>query len=156
MPQVANNLGGCTDAPTINRITDSHSAIRRGILVLVISACALLFGCSNAVTIWSTESRSPDGQWRAIARTDQYSGPGNAALLTTVYLKAAKGRKDETQVLLLMQNERSIGLKMNWSSPSHLEVTYKQPAEVEFQAIKCAGIDISVHDLSSGTMSSSQ
>jgi|SRR5208282_5135315 len=143
MPQVANNLEGCTDGPTINR-----SAIRRAILVLVILACALLFGCSNAVTIWSTESSSPDGQWRAIARTDQYSGPGNAALITTVHLKAAKGRKDDTQVLLFMQNEKSIDLKMNWSSPSHLEISYKQPVEVEFQAIKCAGIDISVRDLS--------
>lgn len=130
---------------------DSRSALRSGMLVLAVSVCALLFGCSNAVTIWSTESRSPDGQWRAIARTDQYSGPGNAALLTTVYLKATKGRKDEIQVLLFMQNAKSIDLKMNWPTPSHLEVTYKQPAEIDFQAIKCAGVDISVRDVSSGT-----
>ena len=119
-------------------------------LVLTVSMCALLFACSNAVTIWSTESSSPDGQWRAIARTDQYSGPGNAALLTTVYLKAIKGRKDEIEVLLLMQNAKSIDLKMNWLTPAHLEVTYRQPAVIDFQAIKCGGVDISVQDVSNG------
>jgi hypothetical protein len=124
-------------------------------MALTVSVCALLFSCSNAVTIWSGESPSPDRQWRAIARTDQYSGPGNAALLTTVYLKPTKGRKDEIEVLLFMQDAKSIDLKMNWLTPSHLEVTYKQPAVIDFQAIKCGGIDISVKDLSSGKMSSS-
>lgn len=147
MPQVAKNLEGCADDRTIQRVRDSRSALRKVALALTVSACALLFACSNAVTIWSGESRSPDGQWRAIARTDQYSGPGNAALLTTVYLKATKGRKDETEVLLFMQNAKSIDLKMNWLTQSHLEVTYKQPAEIDFQAIKCAGIDISVRDV---------
>ena len=137
------------DDRTIQRVRDSHSALRKVMLVLTVSVCGLLAACSNAVTIWSTEVRSPDGQWRAIARTDQYSGPGNAALLTTVYLKATKGRKDEIQVLLFMQNAKSIDLKMNWPSLSHLEVTYKQPAEIDFQAIKCAGIDISVRDVTS-------
>jgi hypothetical protein len=156
MPQVANNLEGRVDDRTIQRVRESRSALRLGILVLTISVCTLLGACSNAVTIWSTESPSPDGRWRAIARTDQYSGPGNAALLTTVYLKPTKGRKDEIEVLLFMQNAKSIDLKMNWPTPSHLEVTYKQPAEIDFQAIKCGGVDISVRDLSNGTTSSSQ
>ena len=138
------------------RATVSRPTIRWTILLLTISVCVTLSGCKSAVTIWSTESSSPDGQWRAIARTDQYSGPGNAALLTTVYLKATKGRKDSIEVLLFMQNTKSIDLKMNWVTSSHLEVTYSQPAEIDFQAIRCGGVDISLRDLSSGTMSSSQ
>ena len=39
---------------------------------------------------------------------------------------------------------------MNWLTPSHLEVTYKQPAEIDFQAIKCGGVEISVQDVSNG------
>jgi hypothetical protein len=157
MSEIAKNLEGSdADDTTIQRVRDSCSALRKGMLVLAVSVYALLFGCSNAVTIWSTESRSPDEQWFAIARTDQYSGPGNAALLTTVYLKSTKGRKDPIEVLLFMQNARSIDLKMNWPTPSHLEVTYKQPAVIDFQAIKCAGIDISVQDVSSGTTKTSE
>jgi len=68
-----------------------------------------------------------------------------------VYLKAIKCRKDEIEVLLLMQNAKSIELKMNWLTPSHLEVTYRQPAVIDFQAIKSGGIDISVRDVTSET-----
>jgi hypothetical protein len=121
------------------------------LFLLAISLCVALSACKNAVTIWSTEVPSPDGQWSAVARTDQYSGPGNAALLTTVYLKPIKGSQDPIQVLLFMQNARSIDLRMNWSTSSHLEVTYRQPAVIDFQAIKCGGVDISVRDVSSET-----
>jgi hypothetical protein len=48
------------------------------------------------------------------------------------------------------QDTRSIGIKMNWLGPSHLEVTYTHPAQIDFQAIKCAGIEISLRDLSGG------
>jgi hypothetical protein len=149
MHQLSVDLEGDKRGPIITRVRASRSAIRQTIFVLTLSVCALLSGCKNATTVWSTEVRSPDGQWCAIARTDQYSGPGNAALLTTVYLKATKGPQDPIEVLLFMQDAKSIDLKMNWPTSSHLEVTYKQPAVIDFQAIKCAGIDISVRDLSS-------
>ncbi|MBZ5646209.1 MAG: hypothetical protein LAN37_03175 [Acidobacteriia bacterium] len=48
-----------------------------------------------------------------------------------------------------MQDAKSIDLKMNWPTSSRLEVTYKQPAVIDFQAIKCGGVDISVQDVSS-------
>jgi len=156
MPQVANNLEGCKDDLTIRRARDSRSAIPKSMLLLMIAVCALLTSCKNGTTIWSAEVRSPDGQWRTIARTDQYSGPGNAGLLTTVYMKRIKGPQEPIQILLFEQDAKSIDLKMNWLTPSHLEVTYKQPAVIDFQAIKCGGVDISVRDLSNGTTSSSQ
>jgi hypothetical protein len=156
MPQVGKNLEGCTDDPTIQRVRGSRSALRKTMLLVAVSVCALLSGCSNVATIWSTEVRSPDGRWLAIAHTDQYSGPGNAALLTTVFLKHTKGPKSPIEVLLFMQDTKSIDLKMNWPTASHLEVSYKQPAVIDFQAIKCGGVDISVQDVSSGAVSSSR
>jgi len=147
MPQV--DFDGNMGRPITKRVTIGRCAIRMATLFLTISACAALSACKNAVTIWSTEVQSPDGRWVAIARTDQYSGPGNAALLTTVHLRRTKGPQDQIEVLSFMQDAKSIDLKMNWTTPSHLEVTYKQPAVIDFQAIKCGGVDISVKDLSS-------
>lgn len=137
------------------RVRRSHYAVRKPKLALFFLLCVFLFGCNGAITIWSQDSISPDGQWRAEARTDQYSGPGNAALLTHVQLKPTKGRKDPIEVLVLMQNTRSIELKMIWLSASHLEITFKQPAVIDFQAVKCAGIQITVRDLSDSTSDSS-
>ena len=156
MPQIANNLAGRMDDPALQRVRDSRSVLCKGMLILAVSVYALLSGCSNVATIWSMEVRSPDGRWIARALTEQHSGPGNALLQTTVLLKHTKGPKEPIEVLLFTQDAKSIDLKMNWLTPSHLEVTYKQPAEIDFQAIKCGGVDISVRDLSNGTMSSSQ
>lgn len=53
-------------------------------------------------------------------------------------------------LMLSSQETTSIEPKVNWLTPSHLEITYRQPASIDFQAIKCAGIEISVRDLSTG------
>lgn len=37
---------------------------------------------------------------------------------------------------------------MNWLTPAYLEITYRQPATVDFQAIKCGGVTISAEDVS--------
>ena len=42
-------------------------------------------------------------------------------------------------------------VEMNWVTASHLEVTYKGHATLQFQVVKYAGIDISVRDLSNMT-----
>jgi hypothetical protein len=124
--------------------------------LMAVSLCALVSGCKDAATIWSTESGSPDGRWVASAHTDQYGGPGTAGILSTVTLRQVKGRQDKIEVLQLSQNATSVDLKLNWLTPSHLEITYKQPASVDFQAIKCGGIDISIRDLSSTTTNTVQ
>ena len=105
-----------------------------------------LFGCRDAATIWSTESRSPDGQWVAAAHTDQYGGPGTAGIQSWVTLSHDQ---DKFEVLQLSQNATSVDLKLKWLSASHLEITYKEPASVDFEATKCRGIEVSVRNLSS-------
>jgi uncharacterized protein YceK len=148
MPQVA-SLEGSSGESTIRLAGGSRSVLV--MLVLTLPMCALLSGCSSVATIWSTEVRSPDGRWLAKALTEQHSGPGSALLQTTVFLKDTNGPKEPIEVLLFTQDAKSIDMKMNWLTPTHLEVTYKQPAVIDFQAIKCAGVDISVHDISGGT-----
>ncbi len=126
-------------------------AIRMAIWSTTVLLSFFVSGCKDAATIWSTESNSPDGRWVAAAHTDQYGGPGTAGILSTVTLRQVKGRQDKIEILQLSQDATGVDLKLNWLTPTHLEITYKQPASVDFQAIKCGGIDISVRDTSSGT-----
>ena len=131
---------------------DRHSV--RWLAALLV--CLFFASCRDVGTIWSTESHSPDGQWIANAKTDQYGGPGTAGLQSTVSLKRVKGPKDHMMVLLLSsQDVTSIQPKLNWISSSHLEIAYKQPASIEFQAIKCAGIEITVRTLPDDSNTSS-
>ena len=127
-----------------------------GKVLCFMSLCTLVSGCRDVATIWSTDSSSPDGRWVASAHTDQYGGPGTAGILSTVTLRQVKGKQDKIEVLQLSQDATQVDLKLNWLSPTHLEITYKQPASVDFQAIKCGGIDISIRDTSAGAVSSLQ
>jgi hypothetical protein len=114
----------------------------------VVLLCTLVFGCRDVETIWSTESRSPDGQWVASAQTEQYGGPGTAGIETSVFLQSVKGPQDKIRILELSQGATSVDLTLRWLSSTHLEVTYRRPATINFQAIKSGGIDISVREVS--------
>ena len=111
--------------------------------LLILASCE-----KNPVTIASSDVRSPDGQWIATAHTDQYSGPGNAGLYVFVSLYRTAGLKDTMHVLSLDVGEQSppIAVRMVWLSNSHLEIQYREPATIEFQVIKGAGIEISLRD----------
>jgi len=45
---------------------------------------------------------------------------------------------------------------MKWVDGTHLEVSYKEHPNLDFQVVRYAGIDISVRDLSKGTVSTPQ
>lgn len=127
----------------------SRSAALKATSLITIAVCVLLSGCGPK-TIWSAEARSPDGHWVASARTDQYSGPGNAGLYTTVELRRTSGQKSPLEILLLDYQAAypsEANVKMIWLTPSHLEMAYNTHADIDFQAVKCAGIDISVREL---------
>jgi len=111
--------------------------------LLILASCE-----KNPVTIASSDVRSPDGQWIATAHNDQYSGPGNAGLYVFVSLYRTAGLKDTMHVLSLDVGEQSppIAVRMVWLSNSHLEIQYREPATIEFQVIKGAGIEISLRD----------
>ena len=120
-------------------------ATRLAALVL----CASLVGCgSDQAIIWSTKSASPNGQITASASTTQIAGPGINSVDTTVYLEQTKVARP---VLILSFSNQSAypagvtAVTLHWLSNSQLEVTYKDGATIEFQAVKAIGVAISTH-----------
>lgn len=118
-------------------------------LPMIILASSFILGCHDSATIWSTESMAPDGQWKAVARTEQYGGMGTAGVQTSVVLQRNQGTNSPIKILSF-SNESAYpqgvaNLELKWLTPSHLDVGYGKGASVQFQAIKCAGIEISIH-----------
>jgi hypothetical protein len=135
-----------------------RTASRKVTSLLILITCVLVPGCHLARTTWSAEARSPDGLWLAIARSEQGGGLGASYDVTTVNLKQTKGRQTPVQILLFSHNYPTMNLKMDWLSSNRLSVTYGESARpgdqvnLEFQVIKCAGIDISVRKVSGETV----
>jgi hypothetical protein len=132
-------------------VRNGSGVSHRQALLTSVLLCVFLSSCKDYERIRSTESRSPDGQWIALVRTDQYGGPGTAGIQSTVSLRQARGRQDTIQIFELSQDAVSVDLKLSWLTASHLEISYKQPASVDFEAIKCGGIDISVREISASS-----
>lgn len=93
---------------------------------------------------WSEQSRSPDGTWIALGSNQRGGGMGAAYNNATVRLKRTRGPSAEITILSFSNEAQVADLKMDWISPTHLNVTYPSYAALDFQAIKCAGIDITV------------
>ncbi len=111
--------------------------------------CASLVGCgSDQATIWSAKSASPNGQLTASASTTQIAGPGNNWVGTSVYLEQTKVARP--LLVLSFSNESAYpagvtALTLHWLSNSQLDVTYRNGATIDFQAVKALGVDISIH-----------
>jgi hypothetical protein len=133
------------------KIKTSRAALNS---LLTIVVCFLVPGCRDeGTTVWSTDTFSPDRQWVANARAKEWrGGMGTAFAATIVYLKRPDGSKPPIEILEFedygAQPSGTATVDMAWLTPTHLEVTYKGHATTDFQVVKCAGIDISVRDLS--------
>jgi hypothetical protein len=136
------------------------SAARKAILLVIGAVLASGFGCGPP-TIWSAETRSPDGSWLLSARTLENAGFGTGAYVTEVYLKPLNVSKPRQVILSFFhdpslpspQSGATINLTMKWVTPKHLEVTYEGHADLSFQVVKCGDIDISTRDLSNEAIS---
>jgi hypothetical protein len=132
----------------------THSVTCRVFLLLLLELSLLSAGCQDVAITWSAEAKSPDGQWLASARTQQWGGPGTAYDATTVYLKPIDDSQSATQVLVFSHQYPTMKLKMVWLNPKHLDVTYgpsDRPGDrvnLDFHAEQHSGIEISVQDLS--------
>jgi len=124
------------------------------ISLILVGVCAFLIGCGGSETIWSAQSPSPDGSKLATARTIANSGFGTGYIWTAVYLGGTK-QKEPIEILELVDEfempSDEISVEMKWLTPTHLELTYRGHRTRYFQAIKWAGVDISVRDLSTKT-----
>jgi hypothetical protein len=141
-------------------LAKSRSVFLKTFLLLSMSVGIFLVGCKESPT-WSTESRSQDGKMVASARFYEGGGFGaSGPSVTLVYLNWATGSQKPIQILGFHDEsdkpvETRIG--MLWLTPAHLEITYNAKVQaVDFQAVKFAGVDISLHDLSSPTGSKTQ
>lgn len=130
------------------------ASMGKSILLLIFTVCVTVAGCDGPKTTWSAESRSPDGKMIATAETIQTSGIGTGDIGTRVYLNWISGSQPPTIILAFTEGPAGPGgmkVGMNWLTPNHLELTYKGRRELDFEAVKCHGIDISVRDLSDVT-----
>lgn len=132
----------------------TRSVTRRVFLLILLEVCLLSVGCQDVATTWSAEARSPDGQWLASARSQQWGGPGTAYDATTVYLKPIDDSQSATQVLVFSHQYPTMKLKLIWLNPKHLDVTYGPSdragdhVKLDFRVAQHNGIEISVQDLS--------
>jgi len=87
----------------------------------------------------------------ATAKTFENSGFGTEGIWTGVYLNWTTGSQKPVEILEFSDGPAGPdGMKvgMNWLTSKHLELTYKGQRTLNFQAIRCYGIDISVRDVS--------
>jgi hypothetical protein len=119
---------------------------------LMIGACFPILGCKGSEPTWSAASRSPDNRMIVTARTIEQSGFGTGFIGTAVYLNWTSGSQPPTEILSFSDGpQKPDGMKvgMHWVTPTHLELTYKGARVIDFQAVKCDGVDISVKELGS-------
>jgi hypothetical protein len=129
--------------------------------IVLISAMS----CSNKrnLTVWVAQVPSPDLQWIASADTVQNGGFGSGGISTSVYLARAGSRGSPIEVLTfscdgpiprpyvldnVANKGGSIGLTMKWLTRSHLHVVYEDHPQLAFQAVKLAGIAITIENRS--------
>ena len=126
--------------------------VRKSVLLLILGACVLISSCDGPRTTVAGESRSPDGKMVATAYRLEAGGIGTGDIATHVYLNWTKGSQAATIILAFKDGEddpnSDMSVGMNWITPTHLELTYKGPRTIDFEAVKCHGIDISLRDLS--------
>jgi hypothetical protein len=88
----------------------------------------------------------------ATASTYEQSGFGTGWVQTTVYLNWTKGSQPEMLILAFSDGPSETGgmnVGLKWLTPTHLELTYKGKRPLDFQAVKCGVVDISVRGLAS-------
>lgn len=117
---------------------------RTAIRAVTILQCALLVGCRDVATVWSTQSRSLDGHYLVTASEEQRGGFGTDAIETSVIVKQVGTRGDGLLVFALAEEVPATDMTLRWLTPTHLEIAYQHPATIEFQAITCCGMEISV------------
>ena len=129
----------------------ANAMFRTAATYVIIALCALLVGCRDqGTTIWSKGVPSSDNEWVATAVTKQWSGPGNAYVETTIYLKRTSGSQRPVEIL----NFPEVGpssrpgwpMTIKWITNSRLDIAVDSRSNLGFH--KMAGIEISVEDVS--------
>ena len=108
-----------------------------------------VLGCRDVpTTTWSAETRSPDDKWLALARSERGGAYGGDYDITSITLKQIGGSQTPVEVLRFSQNYPTMYIKMDWVTPTHLNVTYGSHAQLGHRVSTLAGIEITVKDIS--------
>lgn len=115
-------------------------------VVLALGAWLLMTSCKNTERAWSAQAKSPDGRYVVMAETLRPGGWGTGApAQTTVDLNYTSGHQNSSEILTFVggpDGPDGMNVGINWLSPTQLELTYKGNPSIEFQAVKCRGVDI--------------
>jgi hypothetical protein len=116
--------------------------------ILMGSIGLLLCGCEERRPVWSTEVRSPDEGWRAIAQTFSQSGPGTNRIDTIVTIERLGGfGSTSSQVLGVSDGGQALRLTMRWITPKHLVIVLNDdPNLVYYQVVKTSGLEVSLRN----------
>ena len=149
MPQLASSLRGRKIVIAYELVASKLSSFLKSTLFLTLACCAILSGCKSA-PVWSGEAKSPDGKTIATASTFQDAGFLAGGTQTTVYLNWAVGSQSKTLILAYSDGPtaQDMGVEMRWLTPTHLELSYEGQRSLDFQAVKCNGIDITLREIS--------
>jgi hypothetical protein len=130
-----------------------------GVVFTSVTSC----GNKRDLTVWAAQDPSLDLKWIASADMIQNGGFGFGSISSSVYLARAGSRESPIGVLTfscdgpmprpyvldnVANKGGSIGLTMKWITPSHLHVVYEDHPQLAFQAVKLAGIDITIENRS--------
>jgi len=105
-------------------------------------------GCDPSDIVRKEEVQSPDGYWTVQTAIERISGPGINAMYTHVFLSRTSDQGKGTEILSLNDPGINEGeVIVTWRDKTHLELGYHKEAAIDFQAVKCAGVEISVVNL---------
>jgi hypothetical protein len=165
-------MNGNESVSTTKNASICASIIVNMILLFAIGSSALLSGCakffakalvhgtgSGEKTTWSAEVDSPDRKMVATARTVEQSGFGTGFKGTSVYLNWTTGSQSPMPILAFSEGPpgpEGMQVGISWITPTHLELTYKGQRPLDFEAVQCDGVDISVRDVLGETVKSTQ
>jgi hypothetical protein len=130
-------------------IVEMSSSTSRGLAgtVLVLTVFGIC-GCNLGKPTWTISTKSPDGKFIATANSYINSGWGTDSADTEVDLNYTTGSQKPTNVLVLpdvrYNSTDPALLRLTWHDSTHLQIDYYGHEEPTFQAIKFAGINISL------------
>jgi hypothetical protein len=122
-----------------------HLVMNSTVRALAISAILLgnFLGCQNDPTVWIKDFRSPDQAWVATARTRQWGGFGTGWIETTVDVLSYPDGGSGGPAYVLSDANADRDLKVNWLSPTHLEIAHTSPINPDLEVVRFSNIDIS-------------
>lgn len=129
------------------------AAVRATNLTLLLALVLAPLGCKDDTLAWSSEVTSPDGKFIARARgfVPGFAGIGNAG--TQVDLNWTQGSQAPETILYIDDGSAETqpgngNVRIEWRGPAKLVLSYTGPRHVDFQAVRCHGVDVALVDTS--------